>query len=67
MAQPYMSDEGWVVTGPLLPKQGRGPKHKGDRQILNGVFYISRTGAPRRDCRNIMISKPRFTSLCKAG
>ncbi len=31
---------------PLLPKQGRGPKRKDDRKVLNGIFYILRTGAP---------------------
>jgi len=33
----------------LLPKQGRGPKRKDDRIVLNGIFYILRTGAPWRD------------------
>lgn len=31
---------------PLLPKQGHGPKRKDDRKVLNGIFYILRTGAP---------------------
>jgi len=41
-----LSDEEWAVIEPLLPKDGRGPKRKDDRQVLNGIFYILRTGAP---------------------
>ena len=37
------------MIGPLLPEQGRGPQRKDDRQVLNGIFYILRTGAPWRD------------------
>jgi len=44
-----LSDEEWAVIEPLLPKDGRGPKRKDDRQVLNGIFYILRTGAPWRD------------------
>lgn len=32
-----------------MPKQKRGPRRKDDRKILNGIFYILRTGAPWRD------------------
>lgn len=33
----------------MLPAKGRGPARKDDRQILNGIFSIPRTGAPWRD------------------
>jgi transposase len=49
MARFDLSDEEWAVILGLLPKQWRGPKRKDDRQILNGIFYILRTGAPWRD------------------
>jgi len=49
MARFDLSDEEWAVIAPLLPKQGRGPQRKDDRQILNGIFYILRIGAPWRD------------------
>ncbi len=44
-----LSDEEWAVIEPLLPKGGRGPKRMDDRRVLNGIFYILRTGAPWRD------------------
>ncbi len=49
MARFDLSDEEWMVISGLLPKQGRGPQRKDDRKILNGIFYILRTGAPWRD------------------
>ena len=49
MARFDLSDEERAVIAGLLPKQGRGPKRKDDRKILNGIFYILRTGAPWRD------------------
>jgi len=39
-------DQEWAVSAPLLPKGGRGPKRVDDRRVLNGIFYILRTGAP---------------------
>ncbi len=49
MARFDLSDEEWALIEPLLPKDGRGPKRKDDRTVLNGIFYILRTGAPWRD------------------
>ena len=49
MARFDLSDEEWATIAPLLPKKGRGPARKDDRIILNGIFYILRTGAPWRD------------------
>ena len=43
------ADEEWAAIEPHLPKQGRGPKQVDDRRVLNGIFYILRTGAPWRD------------------
>jgi len=44
-----LSDKEWAVIEPLLPKNAGGPKRKDDRLVLNGIFYILRTGAPWRD------------------
>ena len=44
-----LSDEEWGVIEPLLPAGGRGSKRVDDRRVLNGIFYILRTGAPWRD------------------
>ena len=44
-----LTDEEWAVIEPHLPKGGRGPARVDDRRVLNGIFYILRTGAPWRD------------------
>jgi transposase len=49
MARFDLSDDEWVIIEPLLPKAGRGPARVDDRKVLNGIFYILRTGAPWRD------------------
>ena len=49
MARFDLTDDEWAVIDPLLPVQGRGPRRKDDRTILNSIFYILRTGAPWRD------------------
>ena len=49
MARFDLTEEEWTIIAGLLPKQGLGPQRKDDRDILNGIFYILRTGAPWRD------------------
>ncbi len=44
-----LSDEEWAAIEPLLPAAKRGPARVDDRRVLNGIFYILRTGAPWRD------------------
>lgn len=39
----------WSVIEPLIPMDRRGPKPQNNRQIINGMFYILRTGSPWRD------------------
>ena len=44
-----LTDEEWAIIEPHFPKRVRGPERVDDRKILNGIFYILRTGAPWRD------------------
>lgn len=39
----------WSVIEPLMPMARRGPKPQNNRQIINGMFYILRTGSLWRD------------------
>lgn len=39
----------WSVIEPLMPMDRRGPKPQNNRQIMNGMFFILRTGSPWRD------------------
>ncbi|MFV0294586.1 MAG: transposase [Hyphomicrobiaceae bacterium] len=40
----------WSVIEPLIPMDRRGPKPQNNRQIINGMFYILRTGSPLPTC-----------------
>ena len=44
-----LTDFEWCVIEPLMPMDRRGPKPQNNRQIINGMFYILRTGSPWRD------------------
>lgn len=39
----------WAIIEPHFPKAGRGTVRQDDRRILNGIFYVLRTGAPWSD------------------
>ena len=45
----YTDDFEWSVIEPLLPTDRRGPKPQNNRRVLNGIFWMLRTGAPWRD------------------
>lgn len=54
MARFDLSDEEWALIEPLLPprwrRQGGRPRdEESDRRVLNGIFYVLRTGCPWRD------------------
>lgn len=39
-----LSDEEWALIEPLLPPAKHGPARVDDHRVLNGIFYILRTG-----------------------
>ena len=49
MARFDLSDSEWSIIQPLLPNKPRGVPREDDRRVLNGIFYILRTGSPWRD------------------
>lgn len=49
MARYDLTDFEWRVIKPLLPNKPRGVPRVDDRRVLNGMFYILRTGSPWRD------------------
>ena len=43
------TDFAWRVIEPLLPNKPRGVTRVDDRRVLNGIFWVLRSGAPWRD------------------
>lgn len=44
-----MTEFEWGVIEPLLPNKPRGVPRVDDRRVLNGIFWILRSGSPWRD------------------
>src|SRR3989440_5261622 len=44
-----LNDHKWAPIKPFLPNKPRGIPRVNDRRVLNGIFWILRSGAPWRD------------------
>jgi transposase len=51
MSRHEITDAQWAVIEPLIPKQKPGPgrKRNNDRQTLNGILVVLKTGCPWED------------------
>jgi len=49
MARFDLSDAEWAIVAPLLPNKPRGVPRVDDRRVINGIFWVLRTGSPWRD------------------
>jgi transposase len=44
-----LTDHEWRIIRPMLPNKPRGVPRVDDRRVLNGIFWVLRSGAPWRD------------------
>ena len=44
-----LTDGEWLTIKRLLPNKSRGIQRVNDRRIVNGIFWVLRSGAPWRD------------------
>src|SRR6266487_1240853 len=44
-----LTDDEWSAIKPMLPNKPRGVPRVNDRRVLNGIFWVLRSGAPWRD------------------
>ena len=49
MARYDLSEAEWRLIAPLLPNKPPGVARVDDRRVVNGIFYVLRTGSPWRD------------------
>jgi hypothetical protein len=50
-----LSDYEWTAIKPMLPNKPRGVRRVNDRRVLNGIFWVLRSGTPWRE-----LPKPAF-------
>ena len=44
-----LSDYEWTAIKPMLPNKLRSVRRASDRRVLNGIFWVLRSGAPWRN------------------
>ena len=62
-----LTDYEWVAIKPFLPNKPRGVPRVNDRRVLNGIFWILRSGAPWRDLPDNFGPTPLATIALFAG
>ena len=57
-----LSDHEWTAIKPMLPNKPRRVPRVDDRRVLNGIFWVLRSGASWRTCRRPMVPAPPVTT-----
>jgi transposase len=58
-----LTDYEWTAIKPMLPNKPRGVPRANDRRVLNGIFWVLRSGAPWRDLRKLAANYLAFVQL----
>ena len=53
-----LTDYEWAAISPMLPNKPRGLARVNDRRVLNGIFWVLRSGAPWRDLPDSLVPTP---------
>jgi transposase len=62
-----LSDYEWAAIKPMLPNKPRGVRRVNDRRVLNGIFWVLRSGAPWRDLPETYGPRTTCYSSCGGG
>ena len=56
-----LSDNEWTAIKPMLPNTARVVRRVNDRRVLNGIFWVLRSGAPWHDLPETYVPAPLVT------
>ena len=62
-----LNDHEWAAIKPFLPNKPRGVPRVNDRRVLNGIFWVLRSGAPWRDVPDNFVRTPLATIASFVG
>jgi transposase len=63
-----LTDYEWTAIKPMLPNKPRGVPRVNDRRVLNGIFWVLRSGAPWRDLPDHFgLTRPAITASFGGG
>jgi len=62
-----LADYEWTAIKPMLPNKPRGVPRVNDRRVLNGIFWVLRSGAPWRDLRQRLVRTPLAITVSSGG
>lgn len=57
----------WTTIKPMLPNKPRGVRRVNDRRVLNGIFWVLRSGARGATCRRTTVPAPLVTIASFVG
>lgn len=56
-----LSNYEWTAIKPMLPNKPRGVRRVNDRRVLNGIFWVLRSGAHGATCQKPTVPAPPVT------
>ena len=62
-----LADYEWTAIKPMLPNKPRGVPRVNHRRVLNGIFWVLRSGAPWRDLPRCLVRTPHATTASSVG
>ena len=62
-----LTDHEWTAIKPMLPNKPRGVPRVNDRRVLNGIFWVLRSGDHGATCRMTSVRIPLATTASFAG
>jgi transposase len=57
-----LTDDEWTAIRPMLPSRPRGVPRVNDRRVLNGIFWLLRSGRHGETCRILTVARVPATS-----